>query len=61
MATFRPEPRINVKNVRHITYTCGPDRYTQLSAVADKAGISLKELLRQMVNFSLENMDQPDD
>ncbi len=51
---FKPEPRTTVKSVRHINYTCGPDRYEQLSKLAARSGISLKELLRQMVDFALK-------
>ena len=50
---FRPEPRTNVKAVRHINYTCGPHRYAELEAIAKGSGISLKELLRQMVDFAV--------
>jgi len=42
--------------MRHITYTCEPERYAELERVAKEAGISLKELLRQMVDFSMGNM-----
>jgi hypothetical protein len=57
-AVFKPEPRTNTKTVRHINYTCGPQRYAELEAVAKAAGISLKELLRQMVDFALANMER---
>lgn len=57
MATFKPEQRTNTKTVRHINYTCGPKRYAELEMIAQKAGVSLKELLRQMVDFSLSNME----
>lgn len=57
MATFKPEVRTNAKTVRHINYTCGPNRYAELEVIAKKAGISLKELLRQMVDFALANME----
>ena len=59
-ATFRPEPRTNAKTVRHINYTCGPIRYAELEAIAQTHGIPLKELLRQMVDFSLANMEKAD-
>jgi hypothetical protein len=51
MSVFKPEPRTNVKTVRHINYTCGPERYAALEAIAKSAGVGLKELLRQMVDF----------
>lgn len=50
---FRPEPRTSVKSVRHINYTCGPSRYAELEGIAKDAGVSLKELLRQMVDFAV--------
>lgn len=55
--SFRPEPRTNIKTVRHINYTCGPDKYAQLEALAKRSGISLKELLRQMVEFALAHTE----
>lgn len=56
-AVFKPEPRSTVKSVRHINYTCGPDRYAMIEKIAADAGVSMKELLRQMVDFSLANME----
>ena len=56
---FKPEARTAVKSVRHINYTCGPKRYAQLQVIAKTANISMKELLRQMVEHALENMEQP--
>jgi hypothetical protein len=53
---FVPQSQTKVDSVRHINYTCSPERYRQLEAIANKAGVSLKELLRQMVEFSLEAM-----
>lgn len=50
---FRPEPRTNIKTVRHINYTCGPDRYAEMEALAKRSGVGLKELLRQMVDFAI--------
>jgi hypothetical protein len=50
---FTPEPRTSVKSVRHINYTCGPARYAELQSMAKAAGICLKELIRQMVDFAV--------
>ena len=59
MAAFKPEPRTNIKTVRHINYTCGPGRYAELQAAAEVSGIGLKELLRQMVDYALANLELP--
>lgn len=56
MEKFAPQSQTKVDSVRHINYTCSPERYAELETVADKASVSLKELLRQMVEFSLRNM-----
>lgn len=56
MSTFSPKPQKAKKTIRHINYTCDPARYAELEWVARSAGIGLKELLRQMVDFSLANM-----
>lgn len=53
---FAPQSQTNVATVRHINYTCSPEKYAALEKVANKAKVSLKELLRQMVEFSLQNM-----
>ena len=53
---FKPQSQTAVKTVRHINYTCSPQRYAELEAVARKGGVTLKELLRQMVDFSLRTM-----
>lgn len=54
MPKFTPQPRTKVASVRHVT--CSPERYRELESVAKKSGVSLKELLRQMVEFSLQQM-----
>jgi hypothetical protein len=56
MPKFVPQSQTKTDTVRHINYTCSPDRYAELEKVAAKAGVSLKELLRQMVEFSLKAM-----
>ncbi len=56
MAKFVPQSQTRTDTVRHINYTCSPARYSELENLATKSGISLKELLRQMVEFSLRNM-----
>lgn len=59
MGAFKPEPRTNIKTVRHINYTCGPGRYAELQAMAEEHKIGLKELLRQMVDYALAHRDTP--
>jgi len=54
---FRPQPRTAGKIVRHINYTCSPERYEELEVVAHDHGVSLKELLRQMVEFSIAHLE----
>lgn len=56
MSKFAPQMRTKVNSVRHINYTCSPDTYAKLEKIAETAGVSLKELLRQMVEFSLQEM-----
>jgi hypothetical protein len=56
MEKFKPQVRTKLTVVRHINYTCDPERYAQLEKIALEGNISLKELLRQMVEFSLRNM-----
>jgi hypothetical protein len=56
MGSFSPKPRTTGKTIRHINYTYNPDQYARLEGIAKSAGVTLKELLRQMVDFSLENM-----
>ena len=53
MIAFTPQVRTNTKKVRHINYTCSPELYERLEKVASAHGISLKELLRQMVDYAL--------
>lgn len=54
-ATFRPEPRTKRGVAKRIDYSCGPLRYAELEAMARQSGVSLKELVRQMVEFALEH------
>lgn len=56
MAKFIPQSQTNVATVRHINYTCSPEKYAEIEKVAKRANVSLKELLRQMVEFSLKAM-----
>ncbi len=58
-AIFRPQPRTNGRVVRHINYTCSPEKYEELETIAARYSVSLKELLRQMVEFSLKSMTPP--
>lgn len=51
---FIPQVRTSVKAVRHINYTCSPERYAELEKIAKKSGIGLKELLHQMVEYSMK-------
>lgn len=57
-AKFRPQPRTKERTMRRVNYTCSPDRYSELEYIAQKHAVSLKELLRQMVDFSLSHMDK---
>lgn len=56
MTKFEPKRRTIGKAIRHINYTCDPIQYANMEKIAEDAGISLKELLRQMVDFSIEHM-----
>jgi len=54
---FVPQMTTKVDAVRHINYTCSPEQYEELETIAHDAGVSLKELIRQMVQFALKNRD----
>lgn len=53
---FAPQSQTKVKTVRHINYTCSPERYAELEKIAKRHSVGLKELLRQMVEFSIKAM-----
>lgn len=57
-APFKPDARTRVGTIHHINYTCGPEKYAQLQQIAKAHGVTLKELLRQMVEYALANMEK---
>jgi hypothetical protein len=54
---FRPIGRAPEKITRTINYTCSQEQHDILEATAEKFGITIRELLRQMVDFALANME----
>lgn len=56
MPKFVPQSQTKVDSVRHINYTCSPERYAEIEKIAKAHGVGLKELLRQMVEYSIKAM-----
>lgn len=56
MEKFVPQSHTKVDSVRHINYTCSPERYAELEQIAKNHNVGLKELLRQMVEFSMKSL-----
>jgi hypothetical protein len=52
---FTPRKSVRGTVIRHINYTCNPEQYARLKALAAGHNISLKDMLRQMVDFALEH------
>jgi hypothetical protein len=51
-----PKKSVRGTVIRHINYTCNPEQYARLETIAAAHHISMKELLRQMVDFALEHL-----
>lgn len=55
---FTPKKRTKIKN-RNVKLEVHPDRYAILETMASECGISLKELLRQFVDFGIAHYVPP--
>ena len=58
MEKFVPQKKLKKADYRNIGYRCTSEKYERLEKVAAAHDVSLKELLRQMVDFALENMEK---
>lgn len=56
--TFRPTKRPARIAFRNIKIEVTPERYDALKGYADAAGISLKEFIRQAVDFAIEHIEE---
>jgi type IV secretory pathway ATPase VirB11/archaellum biosynthesis ATPase len=54
--SFNPTKVVTAKERRNIKIEVGPERYAQLQGIAAKRGISLKELVRQAVDYAIDQM-----
>lgn len=53
---FNPTKTVTVKERRNIKIEVGPERYAELQAIAAARNISLKELIRQAVDYAIADM-----
>ncbi len=53
---FNPSKKDTVNERRNIKIEVGPERYAELQEIARVKGISLKELVRQAVDYAIADM-----
>lgn len=54
---FRPCKRGKDKP-RHINLTLTPEQYARLEVIASRAGVTLRDLARQCVEFALDHIEK---
>jgi DNA-binding winged helix-turn-helix (wHTH) protein len=55
---FVPVKKIKEKEARNINYQCTQSKYDELEDLAKQSGISVSELLRQMIDFALASVQK---
>ena len=56
---FTPTKAPAVKLLRNVKLEVSPERYAELQAIATAHGVSLRELLRQSVDYAIANLTPP--
>lgn len=54
--SFNPTKRPTGRLLRNIKLEVTPERYSEIQAIAASRGISIKELIRQSVDYALNDM-----